>query len=69
MGVEEHHTQEDNLHNDNCGDDVSDNDDNCIVSLPGENHINENYNIKSGSEEDEYPFSNKRSNSNKRPRV
>ncbi len=69
VGVEERHTQEDNLHNENCGDDVSDNDDNCIVSLPGENNSNENYNIESGSEEDEYPYSNKQSNSNKRPRV
>jgi hypothetical protein len=56
VGVEEHHTQEDNLHNDNCGDDVSDNDDNCNVSLTGENDRNENNNIESGSEEDEYCY-------------
>ena len=69
VGVEERHTQEDNLHNDNCGDDVSDNDDNCIVSLPGENNSNGKNNIESGSEEDAYCYSNKRPNSNKRPRV
>ena len=50
MGVEERHNQEDNLHNDNCGNDVSDNDDNCIISLPGENDSNGKNNIESGSE-------------------
>jgi hypothetical protein len=60
VGVEVCHTQQDNSHNDNWGDDVSDNDDNCIVSLPGENNSNENNNIESGSEEDEYCYSNKR---------
>ena len=69
VGVEERHTQQDNSHNDNCGDDVSDNDDNYIVSLPGENNSNENNNIESGIEEDDYSYSNKRPNSNKRPRV
>ena len=69
VGVEERHTREDNSHNDNCGDDLSDNDDNCIVSLPGENNSNGKINIEFGSEEDEYSYSNKRPNSNKRPRV
>ena len=69
MGVEERHTQEDNSKNDNCGDNVSDNDDNCIVSLQGENNSNGKNNIESGGEEDKYCYSNKRPNSNKRPRV
>ena len=69
MGVEERHTQQDNSHNYNGGDDVSDNDDNCIVSLPGENDSNGKINIEFGSNEDEYSYSNKRPNSNKRPKV
>ena len=69
MGVEERRTKEDNSNNDNCGDDVSDNDDNYIVSLPGENDSNGKINIEFGSEEDEYSYSIKRPNSNKRPRV
>ena len=58
-----------NLQNDNCGENVSDNDDNCIVSLPCEKDSNEKNNIEPSSEEDEYSYSNKRPNSNKRPRV
>ena len=69
MGVEERHNQGDNTHNEDCGDDVSDNDDNCIFSLPGGSNSNGKINIEFGSEEDEYSYSNKGPNSNTRPRV
>ena len=69
MGVEERHTQGDNSHNEDCEDDVSDNDDNCIVPLPGESDSNGKHNVESGSEDDDYSYSNKRPNSNKQPRV
>ena len=59
VGVEERHTQEDNSHNDNCGDDVSDNDDNCIVSLSGESDSNGKKNIESGSDDNGYCCSKK----------
>jgi hypothetical protein len=58
--MEERHTEGDNSHNDDCRDDVSDNDDNCIVFLPGESDSNGNHNIESGSEDDEYCYLNKR---------
>ena len=58
MGVEERHTQGDNSHNDDCGYDVSDNNDNCIVSLPGESFSGK-HNIESCSDDDEYCYSNK----------
>jgi len=59
--MEERHTEGDNSHNnDDCRDDVSDNDDKCIVSSPGESDSNGKHNIESGSEGDEYCYSNKR---------
>ena len=57
--MEERHTEGDNSHNDDCRDDVNDNDDNCIVFLPDESDSNGKHNIESGSEDDEFCYSNK----------
>ena len=57
--VEERCTQEDDSGNADCGDDLDDNDDDCIISLPGESNSNRKDNIEPGSDDDEYCFSNK----------
>ena len=57
--MEERHTEGDNSYNDDCRDGVSDNDNNCIVSLPGESYSNGKHNIESGSEDDAFCYSNK----------
>ena len=54
------HTQEDKSVNEDCRDDVDDNDDDCIVSLPSESNSNGNNSIESGSDDDGYCYSNKR---------
>ena len=43
--INKRHNQGDNFCNEDCGDDVSDNDDDCIVSLPGESDSNGKHNI------------------------
>ena len=58
--MEDHHTQGDNFHNEYYRDDVSDDDDNCIVFFSGESNSNEKHNIEFGSDDGEYCYSNKR---------
>ena len=56
VGVEERDIQGDNFCNKDCRDDVSENNDNCIFSLPGESGSNGKHNIESGSDDDEYSY-------------
>ena len=58
VGVEERCTKGDNFSNEDYRDNVNDNDDYCIVSFPGASNSNGKNNIESGSDDDEYCYSN-----------